>query len=71
MGIDEPCSGNEKARKAGEDRVDWSFAYDEKSDEILAAQEQLDQAQEQLDQAQARVHDLEIELQEIIDNLED
>ena len=64
MGIDEPCSGNEKARKAGEDRVDWSFAYDEKSDELLAAQEQLDQAQ-------ARVKELEIELQEIIDNLED
>jgi len=64
MGIDEPCSGNEKARKAGEDRVDWSFAYDEKSDELNAAQEHLDQAQ-------ARVHDLEIELREIIDNLED
>lgn len=64
MDIDEPCSGNEKARKAGENRIDWSFAYDEKSDELLAAQEQLDQAQ-------ARVHDLEIELQEIIDNLED
>jgi len=64
MGIDEPCSGNEKARKAGENRIDWSFAYDEKSDELLAAQEQLDQAQ-------ARVKELEIELQEIIDNLED
>jgi len=64
MGIDEPCSGNEKARKAGEDRVDWSFAYDEKSDELNAAQEHLDQAQ-------ARVKELEDELREIIDNLED
>ena len=63
MDIDEPCSGNEKARKAGENRIDWSFAYDEKSDELLAAQEHLDQAQ-------ARVKELEIELQEIIDNLE-